>query len=93
MVGILETPGLRHVLASMSAEFTKIKLEDLIAVQDVVITVSHSGYLKRTPLVAYRQQLRGGKDNDPRFGKPDRGLRKRADAGGKRPGAVLERFR
>ncbi len=29
MVGILETPGLRHVLASMSAELTKIKLEDL----------------------------------------------------------------
>ena len=42
-------------------EQAEIKLEDLIAVQDVVITVSHSGYLKRTPLVAYRQQQRGGK--------------------------------
>ena len=29
MVGILETPGLRHVLTSMSAELTKIKLDDL----------------------------------------------------------------
>ncbi len=39
----------------------EIKLEDLIAVQDVVITISHSGYTKRTPLSAYRQQGRGGK--------------------------------
>jgi len=42
-------------------EQAEIKLEDLIAVADVVITVSHSGYLKRTPLSAYRQQARGGK--------------------------------
>ncbi len=42
-------------------EQAEIKLEDLIAVQDAVITVSHSGYLKRTPLSAYRQQGRGGK--------------------------------
>jgi DNA gyrase subunit A len=42
-------------------EQAEIKLEDLIAVEDVVITVSHSGYLKRTPLSIYRQQARGGK--------------------------------
>jgi DNA gyrase subunit A len=42
-------------------EQEEIKLEDLIAVQDVVITVSHSGYTKRTPLNTYRQQARGGK--------------------------------
>ncbi len=42
-------------------EQAEIKLEDLIAVQDVVITVSHSGFMKRTPLVTYRQQSRGGK--------------------------------
>jgi DNA gyrase subunit A len=42
-------------------EQAEIKLEDLIADEDVVITVSHSGYLKRTPLSAYRQQGRGGK--------------------------------
>ena len=39
----------------------EIRLEDLIAVQDVVITISHSGYTKRTPLSIYRQQARGGK--------------------------------
>ena len=42
-------------------EQDEIRLEDLIAVQDVVITISHSGYTKRTPLSAYRQQGRGGK--------------------------------
>jgi DNA gyrase subunit A len=42
-------------------EQAEIKLEDLIAEQDVVITVSHSGYTKRTPLSTYRQQSRGGK--------------------------------
>jgi DNA gyrase subunit A len=42
-------------------EQAEIKLEDLIADEDVVITVSHSGYVKRTPLSAYRQQGRGGK--------------------------------
>jgi DNA gyrase subunit A len=42
-------------------EQAEIKLEDLIADEDVVITASHSGYLKRTPLSIYRQQGRGGK--------------------------------
>ena len=42
-------------------EQAEIKLEDLIADEEVVITVSHSGYLKRTPLSTYRQQGRGGK--------------------------------
>src|SRR5437773_2304776 len=42
-------------------EQAEIKLEDLIADEDAVITVSHSGYLKRTPLSAYRQHGRGGK--------------------------------
>ncbi len=42
-------------------EQAEIKLEDLISVEDVVVTVSHSGYLKRTPLTTYRQQGRGGK--------------------------------
>jgi DNA gyrase subunit A len=35
--------------------------EDLIAREDVVITVTHAGYVKRTPLATYRTQHRGGK--------------------------------
>jgi DNA gyrase subunit A len=35
--------------------------EDLIAREDMVVTVTHSGYVKRTPLSAYRTQHHGGK--------------------------------
>ena len=41
-------------------ESVEITLEDLIADQQVAVTVSHSGYLKRTPISTYRQQRRGG---------------------------------
>jgi len=37
------------------------KIEDTIPDEDVVITISHMGYIKRTPLVEYKQQHRGGK--------------------------------
>src|SRR5215471_14096361 len=42
-------------------EEAEIRLEDLIAEEEAVITVSHSGYVKRTPLSVYRNQGRGGK--------------------------------
>ncbi|BAD38992.1 DNA gyrase subunit A [Symbiobacterium thermophilum] len=38
-----------------------IDIEDLIADEDVVVTISHSGYIKRVPLSTYRQQRRGGR--------------------------------
>lgn len=38
----------------------EIKMEDMIADEDVVITISHLGYIKRTPLDEYRRQGRGG---------------------------------
>jgi len=41
-------------------EAAEILLEDLIADEQVAVTVSHSGYLKRTPITTYRQQRRGG---------------------------------
>ena len=37
------------------------RMEDLIADEDVVITISHMGYIKRTPLADYRAQNRGGR--------------------------------
>jgi DNA gyrase subunit A len=39
----------------------EIKLEDLIADTDMLITVSHAGYVKRTSVDTYRHQSRGGK--------------------------------
>ncbi len=41
-------------------ESAELQLEDLIADEQVAVTVSHSGYLKRTPISTYRQQRRGG---------------------------------
>jgi DNA gyrase subunit A len=41
-------------------EQADITLEDLIADEQVAVTVSHTGYLKRTPISTYRQQRRGG---------------------------------
>jgi len=38
-----------------------IKMEDMIADEDVVITISHMGYIKRTNLDEFRAQGRGGK--------------------------------
>jgi len=37
-----------------------ISIEDIIADEEMVITISHAGYIKRTPLTEYRTQSRGG---------------------------------
>jgi DNA gyrase subunit A len=38
-----------------------IDMEDLIAEEDMVVTISHDGYIKRNPISLYRAQRRGGK--------------------------------
>jgi len=64
---------LRKELDELAAEFgderrTQIvadqgdfSVEDLIAEEDMVITVSHTGYIKRIPVSSYRRQRRGGR--------------------------------
>ncbi len=47
----------RTIIQDESAE---LALEDLIADEQVAVTISHSGYMKRTPISTYRQQRRGG---------------------------------
>ena len=42
-------------------EFEEFSLEDTIAEEDVVVTITHSGYIKRFPVSGYRKQARGGK--------------------------------
>jgi len=39
----------------------ELEVEDLIAEEDVVVTISHGGYIKRLPVSSYRKQKRGGK--------------------------------
>ncbi|ODT72890.1 MAG: DNA gyrase subunit A [Pelagibacterium sp. SCN 63-23] len=48
----------RTEISDFAADFDD---EDLIAREDMVVTVSHSGYIKRVPLSTYRAQNRGGK--------------------------------
>jgi DNA gyrase subunit A len=48
----------RSEITSDEGEFT---IEDLIAEEDMVVTISHSGYIKRTPVTTYRRQRRGGR--------------------------------
>ncbi len=38
----------------------ELQLEDMIAEEDMVIAITHSGYIKRLPVTAYREQRRGG---------------------------------
>ncbi len=42
-------------------DFEEFSVEDMIAEEDVVITISHSGFIKRFPVSGYRRQSRGGK--------------------------------
>ncbi len=48
----------RTEIVADQGEFT---VEDLIAEEDMVITISHSGYIKRIPVSSYRRQRRGGR--------------------------------
>ncbi|MEO7136991.1 MAG: DNA gyrase subunit A [Gemmatimonadales bacterium] len=48
----------RTEIVADQGEFT---VEDLIAEEDMVITVSHSGYIKRIPVTTYKRQRRGGR--------------------------------
>lgn len=45
----------------IEGESGEISVEDLIAEEDMAITVSHTGYIKRTAISTYRNQRRGGK--------------------------------
>ena len=48
----------RTVIVEESAD---LSIEDLIAEEDMVVTVSHEGYIKRNPVAEYRAQRRGGR--------------------------------
>ena len=51
----------RTEITSDEGEFT---IEDLIAEEDMVVTISHSGYIKRTSVSTYKRQRRGGRGNN-----------------------------
>ena len=51
----------RTEITSDEGEFT---IEDLIAEEEMVVTISHSGYIKRTSASTYKRQRRGGRGNN-----------------------------
>ncbi len=63
LTAILEKHGdkRRTEITSDEGEFT---IEDLIAEEDMVVTISHSGYIKRTSTSTYKKQRRGGRGNN-----------------------------
>jgi len=48
-------------VAEITAAFDGLEDEDLIEVEEMVVTVTMTGYIKRTPLALFREQKRGGK--------------------------------
>ena len=48
-------------VSEIAAAFDGLEDEDLIEVEDMVVTVTMTGYIKRTPLALFREQKRGGK--------------------------------
>lgn len=53
-----DDPRRTEILEQVGPELTP---EDLIVEEDMAVTISHSGYIKRTPISQYRAQKRGGK--------------------------------
>jgi DNA gyrase subunit A len=47
--------------SEITEESGELRIEDLIADEDMAITVTNTGYIKRTPISTYRMQRRGGK--------------------------------
>jgi DNA gyrase subunit A len=56
-----ETYGDERRTEIVAGEAEEFDIEDLIAEEDMVITISHAGYIKRLPVSTYRSQRRGGK--------------------------------
>lgn len=48
-------------LTELIKDFKDFSLEDTIAEEDVVVTISHQGFIKRFPVSGYRKQARGGR--------------------------------
>jgi DNA gyrase subunit A len=57
--------------SQLVGDVDEINLEDLIAEEEMVVTISHAGYIKRSPVSAYRAQKRGGKGKSAAKAKED----------------------
>ncbi|MFP4000005.1 MAG: DNA gyrase subunit A, partial [Desulfobacterales bacterium] len=60
LTGIQETFG-DHRRTKIVSETREITMEDMIVQEDMVVTITNAGYIKRNPITLYRKQHRGGK--------------------------------
>ncbi|RKY30938.1 MAG: DNA gyrase subunit A [Candidatus Omnitrophota bacterium] len=60
-LGVLKKKYADERRTEIAQAVEELEIEDLIAEEDVVVTVSHSGYIKRLPVSSYRKQKRGGR--------------------------------
>ncbi|MBL7147543.1 MAG: DNA gyrase subunit A [Nanoarchaeota archaeon] len=61
LLGLKEKYGDDRRSEIVDLEFTELNMEDLIEKGKMVVTITHSGYIKRIPIETYKQQRRGGK--------------------------------
>ena len=60
-IGVIRQKYADERRTEITADENDLEVEDLIADEDVVITISHTGYIKRVPMDTYKSQKRGGK--------------------------------
>ncbi|PHS55748.1 MAG: DNA gyrase subunit A [Sulfurimonas sp.] len=58
---VQDTYGSNQRRTDIEDDYDDIDIEDLIPNEPMVVTITHRGYIKRVPLVAYEKQKRGGK--------------------------------
>ena len=58
---VVETSSATTAAPRSSRDQGDFSVEDLIAEEDMVITISHTGYIKRIPISTYKRQRRGGR--------------------------------
>lgn len=61
MTEIKEKYGSKRLTEISDSDAANLEIEDLIAEEDMVVTITKDGYVKRLPVATYRQQKRGGK--------------------------------
>lgn len=61
LIGLKEKFGDERRTEITEYEEADLDIEDLIAEEDMVVTITHKGYIKRLPVSSYRRQHRGGK--------------------------------
>jgi len=61
LIGLKEKYNDERRSQIIELEATELNMEDLVEKGDMVVTITHSGYIKRLPLDTYKQQKRGGK--------------------------------